>query len=87
MSDNIETEKMNTYKVKYQEQKFKFMTFKNPFLKTIQFWLIKSEIEQAVGRARLLREKAQVTVFSNFPVEQSKRYKLEKFLDNINNLV
>jgi len=41
-------------------------------LKNIQFWIISSELEQAVGRARLLRfEEGAVHLFSNFPVSQA----------------
>ena len=37
----------------------------------IQLWILSSYLEQAVGRARLLRENCIVTVFSGFPVEQA----------------
>ena len=34
-------------------------------------WLIESLLEQAVGRARLLRYDCIVDVFARFPVDQS----------------
>ena len=37
----------------------------------IQTWLISSQLEQAVGRARLLREDCTVMVYAGFPVEQA----------------
>ena len=53
---------------------FQFMTFggDNRVLRNIQFWMIKSELEQAVGRARLIHHDCTVNVFSNFPVHQAK---------------
>ena len=37
----------------------------------IQFWMIESELEQSVGRARLLREDCTVYLFSDFLLHQS----------------
>ena len=33
--------------------------------------MIESELEQAVGRARLLRNSCEVHLFSSFPISQS----------------
>jgi len=58
-----------TYKNKY---KFRFNTYDDEALKNVMFWIISSELEQAVGRARLLREAGgTVHLFSNFPVDQA----------------
>ena len=62
--------------MKYQEierNKFKFwfMTYVDENLRDIQLWLIESELEQAVGRARLLRNNCSVFLFSNYPIEQA----------------
>lgn len=46
-------------------------TFKDYHLRTIQMWLIESLLEQAVGRARLLRFDCTVNVFVRFPIDQS----------------
>lgn len=53
--------------VKHNECKFWFMTFdnNNELLRNIQFGMIESELEQSIGRARLLREDCTVNVFSN----------------------
>jgi len=58
---------------------FKFMTFDNDngALRNIQFWMIESELIQAVGRARLLIEDCTVNVFSNFPLRQAIMRKFE----------
>lgn len=49
------------------------MTFDEsaPMLRNIQFWMIESELEQAVGRARLTRCDRNVNLFSNFPLSQA----------------
>jgi hypothetical protein len=47
------------------------MTYKNEQLRELQLYFISKELEQCIGRARLLRNDCTVLVFSNFPVEQS----------------
>jgi DNA or RNA helicases of superfamily II len=48
---------------------FYFETFSNnDFLREIQFYMIESELEQTVGRARTLRNECRVLVLSNYPV-------------------
>lgn len=49
---------------------FPFMTFKDELLQAIQLWMIESESEQAVGRARLVSNKCTVNLYSNFPLKQ-----------------
>jgi hypothetical protein len=39
--------------------------------------MIESELEQAIGRARLLRNKCTVHLFSNFPLPQAKMMEFE----------
>ena len=51
--------------------KFWFHTYENELIRHIQFWLIESELEQSVGRARLLRNNCTVHLFSNFPLQHS----------------
>ena len=53
------------------EYEFWMNTFKNHRIRTIQMWLIESLLEQAVGRARLLRFDCTVNVFAIFPIDQS----------------
>lgn len=57
--------------VSYNNFRFWFTTYKNELLRSIQFWLIESELEQTVGRARLLRKDCTVWLFSDFPLGQS----------------
>ena len=49
---------------------FPFMTFKDELLQAIQLWMIESESEQAVGRARLVSNKCTVNLYSNLPLRQ-----------------
>lgn len=66
--------KPNT-KVEYNGYRFLFTTYADKILRNIQFYMINSEIEQAVGRARLLRCDCTVNVFSNFPLSQANMIK------------
>jgi hypothetical protein len=74
-----ENAKLKYQIVRYNEFGFWFMTFDNDneLLRNIQFWMIVSELEQAVGRARLLRENCTVNLFSNFPLKQAYSKKFE----------
>lgn len=51
--------------------RFRFSTYNDKVLRNIQFYMIESELEQAVGRARLLRYDCTVNLFSNFPLRQA----------------
>ena len=51
--------------------RFRFMTYADETLRAIQFYMIESELEQAVGRARLLRCDCTVNLFSDFPLKQA----------------
>jgi len=51
--------------------RFRFTTYDDALLRIIQFYIIESDLEQAVGRARLLRKKCKVYLFSNFPLRQA----------------
>lgn len=68
-----ENVKMHYQTVRHKDYKFWFMTFSNDneSLRNIQFWIIESELEQAVGRARLLRNNCTVNLFSSFPLKQA----------------
>ncbi len=54
--------------------RFKFMTYDDEYLRVIQLALIESELNQAVGRARTLREKATVKLVSNYPLRNETRF-------------
>lgn len=51
--------------------RFNIMTYKDEKMRNLQFYLMESELEQAVGRARLLRHNSTVYLFSNFPCRQA----------------
>lgn len=59
--------------IRHKGFQFHFMTFDETalMLRKIQFWMIESELEQAVGRARLSRCYCNVNLFSNFPLSQT----------------
>ena len=75
---------MNYQHVQHNGDKFDFMTFNaaNMALRNIQFWMIESELEQAVGRARLTLNENEVHLFSNFPLLQAilRKFDYEKLL-------
>lgn len=57
--------------VTHNGYRFRFATFDDAALRAIQFYIIETDLEQAVGRARLLRCDATVNLFSNFPLRQA----------------
>jgi hypothetical protein len=59
--------------------KFSFMTYADPLLRHIQFWMINTGLEQAIGRARLLRNDCTTYVFSSFPLHQATRITYKEF--------
>ena len=48
------------------------MTYAGSKMQNLQLFFIESELEQAIGRARLLRYDCNVYVFSNYPCQQAK---------------
>ncbi len=66
-----EDEEMVLQDVMHNGYRFRFTTFQDEGLRAIHFWMIESELEQAVGRARLLRHNCTVHLFSNFPLKQA----------------
>ena len=57
--------------VTHNGYKFRFTTYDDEVLRAVQFYMIESNLEQAVGRARLLRYNCTVNLFSNFPLCQA----------------
>jgi hypothetical protein len=51
--------------------RFRFAAFEDKPLQNIQCYMIESEMEQAVGRARLLRCDCTVNLYSNYPLRQA----------------
>jgi hypothetical protein len=66
---------MSHQKVIYNGFEFKFNCFDNENLRMIQFSYIESDLIQAVGRARTLRTKANVDLYSNFPLKISSEFR------------
>ena len=64
-------EKMRHQEISNEDYKFWFNTYDNEELRRIQLWFIHSELEQATGRARLLRFNCIVKLFANLPLEQA----------------
>lgn len=64
---------MKSCQVSHNGYMFTFTTYgeEHDVLRKFHFWMIESELEQAVGRARLLRCRCTVNLFSNFPLRQA----------------
>jgi ADP-glucose pyrophosphorylase len=63
--------------IEHNGYRFPFTTYEDEVLRNIQFWMIESELEQAVGRARLLREPCAVNLFSNLPLRQAQMIEMD----------
>ncbi|WP_210148873.1 hypothetical protein [Chryseobacterium scophthalmum] len=59
---------MNNRIVRHRGFEFTFYCFEDENLRDIQFHIIESNLVQAVGRARTLREGCTVFLYSNFPL-------------------
>lgn len=68
---NVDNCNMRFMRVEYNGYDFQINSFDNEKLRTIQLWLLESLLEQAVGRARLLRFDCTVKVFARFPIDQA----------------
>ncbi|MCC8051420.1 MAG: hypothetical protein LIP10_12340 [Clostridiales bacterium] len=69
---NTPTDKMpHRRRVDYKNKNFVITTYKNDLLREIQLYSIESEMEQCIGRARLLSKDCTVYLFSCFPCEQA----------------
>jgi hypothetical protein len=67
----INKDSLNTREVEYDRYRFYFSTFEDEVMKKIHTYYIYSELEQAVGRARLLNKDNTVYVHASFPVKQA----------------
>lgn len=65
------SKKLCRQRVENSNYSFKLMTFSDAEMRNLQMYILEAELEQAVGRARLLRYDAVVWVFSNFPLKQA----------------
>lgn len=75
------TGRMSITRVEHNGYSFPIMTFKDPDMRNLQFHFMESELEQAIGRARLLRYPCTVYLFSNFPCRQAKIIQDEYIMD------
>ena len=64
-------ERMQFLEVEDEYYKYWIHTYKNPDLREIQMYFIKSELIQAVGRARLLRYPCTVKLYASIPLPQA----------------
>ncbi len=62
---------MRAQRVQYKSREFNIMAFDNDRLQKYQMFSIESELEQVIGRSRLLRYPSKVFLFSSFPCEQA----------------
>jgi hypothetical protein len=65
--------KMELCRLQHNGYQFNFTAYNEDFkeLRKILIWMVESDLEQAVGRARLLRKKCTVNLYSNFPLRQA----------------
>lgn len=63
--------RLSTHRVKRNSYSFPIMTYANADMQNLQLFYIESELEQAIGRARILRCECTVYVFSNYPCRQA----------------
>ena len=58
-------------RITHKGYEFVLMTYELETLRILQLYFLDSELEQAIGRSRLLRENCNVYLFSNYPCEQA----------------
>lgn len=68
------SKKLCRQRVENSVYSFILMTFPDMQMRNLQMYILEAELEQAVGRARLLRCNCVVWVFSNFPLKQAEIY-------------
>ena len=73
LDDTIEVRDLKTSNsiVEYNGYRFKLYTFEHPIVRQVQLYMINSELEQCVGRARLLRNNNQVHLVAKLPLEDA----------------
>lgn len=64
-------EKMQFQEVVDEEHKYWLNTYENKILRNLQLYFLKSDLIQAVGRARLLRNDCTVKLYSSIPLPQA----------------
>lgn len=61
---------------------FPIMTFGDSNMRNLHFYFLESDLEQAIGRARLLRFECSVYLFSNYPCNQAEIIQ-DKYMDGV----
>ena len=73
-------------RVTYKGDNFMMVTYNDEKLREVQLYAISSELEQCIGRSRVLRKDCTVYVFSCFPCEQAEirtvNYLLPEIMEN-----
>lgn len=64
-------DELHNHRISRNGYDFPIMTFEGEEMQNLQLFFIETELEQAIGRSRLLRNKNTVYVFSNYPCEQA----------------
>ncbi len=67
----VNNDVLSVRRIQHHGYEFSLMTYKQRELRELQLYFIGKELEQSIGRARLLRNTCKVIVFSNFPCEQA----------------
>ena len=71
MGIDVSNSHLASRRIRHKGYDFRMMTYKEDVLRKLQLYLLDSELEQAIGRSRLLRNDCKVYLFSNFPCEQA----------------
>lgn len=74
LENKISGDVMANRRIRRNGYSFQLMTYSDTLLQTIQLWMIESEAEQAVGRARLVSYKCTVHLYSNFPLRGAESF-------------
>jgi len=69
--DFDEDEKMSMQVICRNGYRVRINTYRNENLQKVHLWMMDSELDQAAGRARLLRHDCTVHLFSRFPMKQA----------------
>ncbi len=70
--NEIIEDSLNNRRIETENFRFWFMTYLNEQLRNIQFWFVESQLEQAIGRARLINDNGnEVVLYSNYPIKNA----------------
>lgn len=75
--DNATDFTLSDQLIEWNNFRFRFFTYNNEILRDIQLSLIESELLQACGRNRTLREYCMTKVFSTLPLKITKKFHYE----------